>query len=138
MADRQVNNLIRGKHYRYTYVVRFTETACNVRFGMLIKTTSGVELGGGVSAGAGRQSIDLVAAGTEFRVEFRFTCALNAGVYFLNAGVTGDINGGETYLHRVIDVAMFRVQSETTDLATGIVDFSCYPEVEQSNGQRDI
>jgi hypothetical protein len=25
---------------------------------------------------------------------------LKCGVYFLNAGVTGDINGGETYLHQ--------------------------------------
>ena len=42
----------------------------------------------------------------------------------------GDVDGRETYLHRLIDIAMFRVQPDTENLATGIVDFSCYPEIE--------
>jgi lipopolysaccharide transport system ATP-binding protein len=100
-----------------------------VRFGMLIKTTSGVELGGCVSAASARTSIPYVAPGTIYRVEYKFRCALNPGVFFLNAGVVGDINGSETYLHRLIDIAMFRVLTETDNRATGIVDFGCYPEV---------
>jgi lipopolysaccharide transport system ATP-binding protein len=42
LDGQQVNNLVRGKTYRYTYTVKFTRSASNVRFGMLIKTTSGV------------------------------------------------------------------------------------------------
>ena len=106
-----------------------------MRFGMLIKTTSGVELGGGISARSARESLAHVVAGSNYRVEFRFRCALNPGVYFLNAGVIGDVDGSDTYLHRVIDVAMFRVQPDTENLATGIVDFSCYPEIELQQAQ---
>jgi lipopolysaccharide transport system ATP-binding protein len=124
------NNLLRGKRYRYSYQVQFEHSASNVRFGMLIKTTSGVELGGAVSSASVRDSLASVAAGSCFRVEFRFTCALNAGVYFLNAGVVGDVAGTETYLHRVIDIAMFRVQVDSASLATGVIDFGCDPEVE--------
>ena len=51
-------------------------------------------------------------------------------MYFLNAGVVGDLNGSETYLHRLIDVAMFRVNSELASLSTGIVDFNCVPKIE--------
>jgi lipopolysaccharide transport system ATP-binding protein len=40
------------------------------------------------------------------------------------------VDGRETYLHRLIDIAMFRVQPDTENLATGIVDFGCYPEIE--------
>ncbi len=130
LADEQVNNLVRGKIYRYTYKVRFTKSASNVRFGMLIKTISGVELGGGASAIAGRDSLAYVVAGSTYKVEFRFCCSLNPGVYFLNAGVVGEVDGSETFLHRMMDIAMFRVQPETGSLATGIVDFSCYPEIE--------
>ena len=130
LADEQVNNLVHGKTYRYTYTVQFTKSASNVRFAMLIKTTSGVELGGGISASAARDRLAYVVAGSNYRVEFRFCCALNPGVYFLNAGVVGDVDGSETYLHRMIDIAMFRVQPDTENLATGIVDFSCYPEIE--------
>jgi len=130
LGDRRVNHLVRGREYRYMYSVRFQEAASNVRFGMMIKTLNGVELGGAVSSPANRIALDRVAAGAVYKVEFRFTCSLNAGLYFLNAGVAGAINGEESYLHRLVDVSMFRVQSSEQDLATGIVDFNCYPEIE--------
>ncbi|MGZ3624660.1 MAG: ABC transporter ATP-binding protein [Ktedonobacteraceae bacterium] len=130
LAGEKVNNLVRGKTYRYVYTVRFAESASNVRFGMLIKTTSGVELGGGASAISARDSLANVEAGSAYQVEFRFRCALNTGIYFLNAGVVGDVNNSETYLHRLIDIAMFRVLPDSENLATGIVDFGCYPEIE--------
>jgi len=110
--------------------VQFTQSASNVRFGMLIKTISGVELGGGASASSAKDSLAYVEAGSNYRVEFQFRCALNPGVYFLNAGVVGDVDGSEIYLHRLSDIAMFRVQPDTENIATGIVDFSCYPEIE--------
>lgn len=135
LAGEQVNNLVRGKTYRYAYTVRFTKSASNVRFGMLIKTTSGVELGGGASANSPRKSLTYVEAGSSYRVEFRFRCALNPGVYFLNAGVVGDVDGSETYLHRLIDIAMFRIVPDAENLATGIVDFGCYPEIELQQTQ---
>jgi len=128
LAGEQVNNLVRGRIYRYTYTVQFTKSANNVRFGMLIKTTTGVELGGGASSSSAKDSLTFVNAGTSYRVEFQFRCALNPGVYFLNAGVLGGEN--DTFLHRLIDIAMFRVQPDTENLATGIVDFGCYPEIE--------
>jgi lipopolysaccharide transport system ATP-binding protein len=130
LSDEKVNILINGNTYRYVYTVRFTQNASNVRFGMLIKTTSGIELGGGVSATSNRDSLNHVKAGATYRVEFRFRCALNQGVYFLNAGVFGDINGNETYLHRLIDIAMFRVLPVSEIFTTGLVDFGCCPKIE--------
>ncbi|PJJ19564.1 lipopolysaccharide transport system ATP-binding protein [Janthinobacterium sp. 67] len=130
LGDKQVNNLIRGRTYRYVYFVRVEEEIRNMRFGMLIKTLNGIELGGAASARSFDGALAKVAAGAVYKVEFRFTCSLNPGVYFLNAGVTGELGGDDTYLHRLIDIAMFRVQSNAADLATGIVDFGCYPEIE--------
>jgi lipopolysaccharide transport system ATP-binding protein len=128
-AGEQVNNLCRGKCYRYCYQVAFNQSVSSVRFGMLIKTISGLELGGGASAHSLQDSLSVVEAGTDYSVEFRFRCSLNPGTYFLNAGVVGVVNGAETYLHRLIDIAMFRVLPDAMLLATGIVDFDCYPEV---------
>jgi lipopolysaccharide transport system ATP-binding protein len=130
LAGVQVNNLLPRRHYRYTYTVQFTKSASNVRFGMLIKTITGVELGGGVSASSVRQSLVYVKAGSSYRVEFRFCCALNTGVYFLNAGVVGDVDGSETYLHRLVDISMFRVQPDPESMGSGIVDFDCSSEIE--------
>ena len=129
LSGEQVNCLIHKRTYLYEYTVRFTKSALNVRFGMLIKNTSGIELGGGVSASSAIEGLSYVDADTTYRVRFRFRCALNPGVYFLNAGVVGNVNGSETYLHRLTDVAMFRVQYVSQILATGIIDFDCYPEV---------
>jgi lipopolysaccharide transport system ATP-binding protein len=132
LAGEQVNNLIRGRIYKYVYMVRFTEGASHVRFGMLIKTLSGFELGGAVSASSPAEALTCVEAGSSHLIQFRFCCALNPGTYFLNAGVVGEINGMETYLHRFVDIAMFRVQPDTGNLATGIVDFGCDPRLIQN------
>ena len=127
----QVNNLVRGRTYCYSYKVHFEKSACNVLFSMLIKTITGVELGGCASARLPQDSLPCVEAGAVYSVEFRFCCALNAGVYFLNAGVRGDINGAEGYLHRLVDIAMFRVMPDTDGFLTSIVDFGFFPEIEQ-------
>ncbi|MDH5386879.1 MAG: ABC transporter ATP-binding protein [Gammaproteobacteria bacterium] len=135
LAGEQVNNLVRGVVYRYTYTVQFSKSVTNVTFGMLIKTTSGVELGGGVSASTVKDSLAFVKEGENYRVEFQFRCALNPGVYFLNAGVVGNVDDSETYLHRLVDIAMFRVLPDTENLTTGIIDFGCYPEFELQQEQ---
>ena len=130
LAGKQVNNLIGGRSYRYTYRVRFERSASNVQFGMLIKTVSGVELGGAASAISQDEKLQYVETSSVYQVEFRFCCVLNSGIYFLNAGVTGDIQGVEGYLHRLIDSAMFRVMPDNHCYTTAIVDFGCYPEVQ--------
>jgi lipopolysaccharide transport system ATP-binding protein len=124
-AGRQVNCLKRGERYKYCYKVRFEKTVTNVRFGMLIKTMQGFELGGGVSAPNMQKSISIVEAGLEYEVDFSFSCDLNPAVYFLNAGVVGLVGTEETYLHRVLDAYMFRVLPDEASLSTGVVDFRC-------------
>lgn len=133
LSGERVNSLTRGKSYRYSYRVRFTQGAWNVRFGMLIKTVSGLELGGGVSAPDTGQGVAYVSAGTTFDIEYRFTCNLNPGTYFLNAGVAGTVNQVETYLHRVLDSCMFKVMPVDEDTSTAIVDFGCVAEISTMN-----
>jgi lipopolysaccharide transport system ATP-binding protein len=127
-SGRAVNLLCGRGEYVYEYAVRFTSDCFNVRFGMLVKTVSGLDLGGAVSsttAGA----LDCVEAGSEVTVRFHFRCLLAPGAYFLNAGVTGTLDGAETFLHRLVDAAMIRVLPEPDTLTTGVVDFCAVPEV---------
>ncbi|MBD2183834.1 ABC transporter ATP-binding protein [Planktothrix sp. FACHB-1355] len=125
---RVVNHLVGKKDYIYTYSVAFLKHAQQVRFGMLVKTVSGLELGG-ASFTASSQAIEEIEPETIVIVKFRFKCLLNPGVYFLNAGVTGLVDGHFTYLSRHIDVAMFRVQPETNSYASGIVDLMIEPSL---------
>jgi len=130
LSGERVNCLQRGKSYRYTYKVSFDKGATNVRFSMLIKTTSGLELGGAASAPSVGQGIPYLAPGTIIKVEFRFNCNLNPGVYFLNAGVTEVNRGEKTVLHRVLDLCVIKVMPITDDTATATIDFNCVAEIE--------
>jgi lipopolysaccharide transport system ATP-binding protein len=130
-----VNLLVRRRDYVYTYRVRFTERAFKVRFGMLMKTVTGFELGGAVSHPPSG-GLDQVEAGQLAEVQFRFRCFLLPGMYFLNAGVVGVANGEEVFLHRFIDVLAFRVQAEPALLATATVDFLVEPSVTLQAGSK--
>jgi lipopolysaccharide transport system ATP-binding protein len=129
LGGRKVNCIVRGRKYLYTYKVSFRITATNVRFGMLIKTVSGLELGGGVSAPTMAQAIPHIAQDSEAHVEFGFTVALNPGTYFLNAGVIGLVGAEEVFLHRILDACMFVVLPIADSLCSGPVYYSVIPKV---------
>jgi lipopolysaccharide transport system ATP-binding protein len=124
LSGKLVNGLVRGRRYRYCYNVAFDRSATNVRFGMLIKTTSGLALGGALSSPSLGEAIPLVQAGESVSVEFVFNCYLNPGVYFLNSGVLGFCDHEEIFLHRRIDALAFRILPLDTNSATEFIDFS--------------
>ncbi|MBC2655638.1 ABC transporter ATP-binding protein [Pseudomonas sp. MSSRFD41] len=129
LSGNKVNCLQNGEFYFFKYNVQFTSDATNVLFGMLIKTISGVELGGAVSASSLRKALPYASTGSNYQVEFRFQCNLNPGLYFVNAGVYGIRNGEEVYLHRILDACMFRVQPRVDCLISGLVDFNCTHQI---------
>lgn len=129
----KVNNLIGRDDYVYSYEVEFLKDASKIRFGMLLKTIHGSELGGASYIFPEEKMENrVVKAGTKVVLKFRFKCLLNPGVYFLNAGVSGIVDGHFTYLARCIDVGMFRVLPEEESYATGTIDFMIKPSLKMS------
>lgn len=124
----KVNVLTAGGDYVYAYEVHFEAAAAAVRFGMMIRTMRGLDLGGGVSMPTG-SSHDFFVRGCVVEVRFRFRAAMEAGVYFLNAGVVTILGDEEKYLARIVDAVMFRVLAKRDSLATGMVDFGISPSV---------
>lgn len=133
LSGEQVNHLQCHNTYVFSYRVRFFKDVENVSFGMLIKTKSGVELGGAITAPRVEDSIRKVMGGSVIEVMFHFRCTLNPGVYFLNAGATRNIEGGGVYLHRILDACMFRVIGEKKSSSTGMVNFDCFSEVREKS-----
>ena len=121
--DNQVNVLRPWQTYTYVYDVEFLASATSVRFGMMVKLTSGLEMGGQVSEPAG-DGIEFVPEGARWEVRFQFQPALLPGTYFLNAGARGREDGVEGYLHRILDAAVFRIDPRKRERITGHVDFS--------------
>ncbi len=133
LDEKRVNHVISRKTYIYRYTVEFSKSASHVRFGMLIKTVSGFELAG-ASYTSHSHLIKQIEPGTKIAIEFEFKCLLAPNVYFLNAGVSGIVEGEFTYLDRCIDVAMFRVQPCETSFGTGVVDLLVEPRLTLTKG----
>lgn len=123
----RVNVLVPGDEYVYTYGIEFDQTLTRVRWGMMVRSITGLDIGGCASALAGG-AIPLVERGESLTARFRFRCLLAPGVYFANAGVLAAMPDGEGFVDRRIDAAMFRVMLQPGRLATGQVDLDMAPE----------
>lgn len=128
-SGRRVNVLRGGEEYVYTYRTKFARAATGVRFGMMIKTLTGVELGGAVTAVAS-ESVPLIAADETIQVKFSFCCQLAPTSYFVNAGVNGREGEEEIYLDRYIDAVMFRVMPEPGRLSTGHMNLAAAKSID--------
>ncbi|MDJ1185352.1 ABC transporter ATP-binding protein [Roseofilum casamattae] len=128
LSGRVVNHLTRRQPYIYTFKVHFSKLAQNVRFGMLVKTISGLELGG-ASVSPSFHKISHFEVDRIVTIRFSFECFLHPGVYFLNAGVSGMVDEEFIYLARCIDAAMFRVNPDESVCGNGTVDFKIEPKL---------
>ena len=122
IENKVVNILIPRNEYLFTYDVKFTKDAHLVRFGMLLKTITGLELGGATNTKT-NNILTKIDANSNITIVFKFKCLLSCGTYFLNAGVTSSAEGNETFLARTIDILAFKVQENDTANNTGTVDF---------------
>jgi len=134
LTGEKVNLLVPRQRYRWRYQVRFARDCHNVRCGMLIKTTSGLELGGAITAPPS-QGIPYIQAGTVLQVDFEFHANLAAGTYFFNAGVLGMIDDEETevYMDRKVDCGVFKVLHDEATLLTAVVDFHIQSRAQVKN-----
>ncbi|WP_037082963.1 ABC transporter ATP-binding protein [Pseudoxanthomonas sp. J35] len=115
LAGERVNILKPGESYVYRYDVAFSEDASHVHFGMMIKSTTGVDIFG-MSSHAEGEGIDHVSAGERYQVSFRFKSWFLPGSYFTNAGCNGVLSDGEAvFMHRIMDAMQFRIQDRATD-----------------------
>ncbi len=128
---RKVNALRAGAKYRICYDATFDIDCQDVKFGTVIKTPTGLELGGTADdkpIGGGRD----VSAGTTLSVAFEFTACLFHGTYFANCGVTGRHGNYDGFLARIVDVLAFRVKQRVYRHVTGFVDFDFVPRVHKA------
>lgn len=137
VQGKRVNYLHREQTYQYKYKVHFTQTANNVHFEMLIKTASGLVLGGGISASAFSQKIYSIEKDSSLEVAFNFKCNLNPGLYFLSCCVFG--NNGEIVLHKIADITVFSVLPVQNNISLGSVYFDIsYQAIEQYLEVQDV
>lgn len=119
LDGREVNMLVQGKEYIFTYIVNLKIDFNNVRFGMGFKEPKGLNIAGAVypSVEKGMQ----VKAGTHI-IKWNFICKLNKGYYTTDCGVVST-DHKDTFIHRVVDGYIFKVlEQDTINFKTGLVD----------------
>jgi lipopolysaccharide transport system ATP-binding protein len=109
LSGKTVNILQSGGRYRFCYRVDYSDAAHKPKYGMLIKTKRGVELGGAVAIELAEKGQDK-AAGTHTDVAFEFTCCLRPGHYFINCGATKRERDEDIFVHRIVDALQFKVE----------------------------
>ena len=107
LSGREVNVLMQGEEYFYLYDVEFLDDLESVQYGMLIKTTNGVELSGAAFPSKS-EFIPLEEKGKK-TVRWRISMHLNNGTYFVNGGVLAKIGDKIDYSHRILDLLVFKV-----------------------------
>jgi lipopolysaccharide transport system ATP-binding protein len=125
----QVNILKSGSDYFFQYSAIFHTESKKVKFGMLLKTVSGFELGGGRATLADLGVDEVIKSGESFTIRFKFSCSLNPGIYFINAGILGLINEEEFFLHRIEDAICFRVPTTENSPVNGVINFGVVPRL---------
>lgn len=103
--------LQRGQRYRFGYTLRVDRDAPGARAGMMVRNRAGVEIAG-ASTDLRRLLGRDPASGDAVRIEFEFDCLMYPGTYFLSCGVMAAGDGGESYLHRLVDAFEIRVLPE--------------------------
>lgn len=98
-AGARVRSLEHAGRYRFSYRLRLDQDVSGLRCGMLIKTTTGVEVAGAVVMPTGPG----MASAGHVEVEFQFTCLMYPGRYFINCGAMAGSDGEEHYVHRLVD-----------------------------------
>lgn len=120
-----VNELVRGGRYKICYEVLIDESHPSVYFRCMIKTISGIELGGGHYPKLKNEGYK-TAAGELVSLTFEFDCQLNAGTYFINCGVSDNTRS----FHRILDALAFRVNTaEDNSFSIGLIDLAVESDI---------
>lgn len=116
----KVNVIVVGDEYLYQYKVKFNIEAQNVIFGMMIKSEKGFFLSGS-SSELFKQEIEKTECGSIYSVQWKLTCNLLHGVYYINSGVSTKTKENKTLLNRIVDLLCFKVQVPLPNKYGGMV-----------------
>lgn len=117
----KVNVLKTHEKYIYQYSVKFDNNYNAVSFGFKFKTLKGQNISSYNTYKFHDDIVKNVKKGEIYTVEFEFTCILVRGDYFLNAGVAIHLDEEVSFLNRVIDAYIFKVESKQNH-SGGLID----------------
>jgi lipopolysaccharide transport system ATP-binding protein len=116
---KEVNNLLTGKEYNFQIRGVFLEDREAVRFGLHIRTKTGLTIAG-IGYPKSGTFFTNVKKGQRYKLTFKIKMNLAPDTYFVGSGVWSSRE--PIRLYQVLDLIMFRVLPRPENLAFGYVD----------------
>ncbi|MCP5102496.1 MAG: ABC transporter ATP-binding protein, partial [bacterium] len=124
----KVNALVTDEEYILSYKVKFNDDVKNVFSNIIFKTEKGFRLGSDVTPGRDK-FLEGVIKGSVFLFEWHFRCRLLDGNYYLNVAVRSYLNGEYSFLSRIEDALVFKVQKDPGKSQKGITHMDQYAKI---------
>ncbi len=131
----RVNVIEVGDTFHLKYRVSFYSSVNHPVFAFLIKTMEGISLYGCDSSASLEKQTRVYESGNVVDVTFSLDNHLSPGTYFVNCGVRDNDGESVVFLHRRVDVLMFKVKKNTDINQVGLVDLDAkfsYSEVPET------
>ncbi|MCU7800351.1 MAG: ABC transporter ATP-binding protein [gamma proteobacterium symbiont of Lucinoma myriamae] len=109
---RRVNVLRANNHYVYEYKIKPNVFFENLFCGMQIKTEKGQIVSACTTFDKAKEFL-AIQENDEILVQFHFTCNMNLGIFFTNAGVARQNDNSVEYLNRIVDALVFKIEKTT-------------------------
>jgi lipopolysaccharide transport system ATP-binding protein len=130
LEGKKVNLLVMNKEYVYSFKIKFNIDADKVVTGSPFKTEKGYVI---TNAHTKNNCIEKVTNGSEYLIEWYFTCTLLPGTYYTNVSVGANVEDDYKVLSRIVDAYVFKVQPIKNLPYGGIVHCYQYPKITQIN-----
>jgi lipopolysaccharide transport system ATP-binding protein len=117
----KVNILNARKSFSVNFLVHFNAKSDNPVIAFLVKTVEGIALYG-IDTHLLGQFTGVYEEGDTVTFSFHFNNYLSEGTYFLNCGIKDFSDDSESFMHRRVDVLMFKVQQKKGTACAGLVD----------------
>lgn len=111
--------------FSINYIVRFNQATVDPIFAMMIKTKEGIAIYGTDTIYLNCKNTGVYDPGEKRLISFKIKNNLAPGVYYLNCGIRDDSGEKTEFLHRRVDVLIFRITpSSITTIGVGVVELS--------------
>ena len=117
----KVNILNARKSFSVNFLVHFNAKSENPVIAFLVKTVEGIALYG-IDTHLLGQFTGIYKEGDTVTFSFHFNNYLSEGTYFLNCGIKDFGDDSESFMHRRVDVLIFKVQPKIGTACAGLVD----------------
>ena len=127
-SGERVNVILSGDEYECIYKIKFNEQLKNIYFRIMFTNETGYTLGAMNTQKTGMK-LPVIEPGNEYSVNWRFTCNLLTGYYFVSLRILADTAEGMVRIATITDAMVFQVTEPGEIRQGGFVLMNIQPAI---------